>query len=1183
MQVAEVRGKLFVIGGRVDREGDRTILREFVREAGGAQARIVVMTVATDQPRELGDDYRKTFEELRVGEIRVIDVSRRKDAFNPDSLSAIEGATAVFFTGGDQLHVTSLIGGTPMQEVLYRRHRQGFVLGGTSAGAAMMSNTMIIRGDSNSNPRFGGIDIAPGMDFVPNTIIDTHFSQRGRLGRLLTAVAHYPQDLGLGVDENTALVVTGSQFEVIGENSVTVADGGGMTYTTLPDIEQNESLSLHGVKVHVLAAGQRFDLLKRAPIEVESAAKKASATTNAAAPERSPARMKIESIRTLSGANVYTHQPALMMRLDLGELNEKESYEIPGFIDRLLAELPTLHDHHCSKGRPGGFVERLHEGTYFGHTVEHVALELASLAGCRATHGKTRYAGEPGVYNVVIEFCAEQATRYLLETAVEYVEALIAGAEFPLSERIEEAKRIASETELGPSTRAIVDAAKLRGIPWIRENEASLVQLGYGKNLRLIQAAMTDGTSAIGVEIAGDKDYTKARLAKASIPVPEGEIVYTEEEAIAALKSVGGTVVVKPLDGRQGKGVSLHLTTPDEVAGAFRIAREFSREVLVEEMFEGRNYRALVVGYRMAAASERIPCHVTGDGTHTVGELIEIENQNPLRGEGHEKPLTKIKKDDPILTTFMRKEGWSMEAVPQAGERVMLCAGMNLSTGGTAKDVTDEVHPSVRSLCERAARIMGMDVCGVDLVLNDIAEPAGNGGGVIEINAAPGLRMHEHPGEGQPREVGRDIVEMLFPAGSDGRIPIISVTGTNGKTTVTRMISHILIEAKLMTGTTTTDGIYLNGERIVHGDTTGPVSAMTILQDKAVEVAVLETARGGIVRRGLGYDWSDISIITNVGADHIGQDGIESVEDILWIKSLVAERVREGGTLILNADDERLAHLPERNAVNRVPKKYVYFSLRQDNPVLLEHCDAGGTAYFFRDGRIIELEGRSEHVVAEAATIPATMDGAADFQIANALAAVAAARAFGLSREAVGASIAGFRSDAENPGRANLYRVGSGYVMVDYGHNPDAFDAVCRMAARWEDRRVTGVIGVPGDRDDSVVEAAGRVAARGFHRVIIKEDKDLRGRAPGEVAKLLCEAVNDEWPGTECHIVLDEVEALRAELREMQEGQVVVIFYDKLEPVLAALEEYGARPVSAMETKRRAEALFNESVGAQRS
>ena len=883
--------------------------------------------------------------------------------------------------------------------------------------------------------------------------------------------------------------------------------------------------------------------------------------------------MRIEGIRTLAGPNVYSHAPVLLMRLDLGELCEKESYEVPGFVERLLALLPGLNEHHCSKGYAGGFVERLHEGTYFGHTVEHVALELTGLAGCTATHGKTRYAGEPGVYNVVVEFCAEHATRYLLERAVALVEALIRGEEFPLQEILKKAQEIAADTELGPSTRAIVDAARARDIPWARENDASLIRLGYGKNLRLVQAAMTDGTSAIGVEIAGDKDLTKARLGRASIPVPKGEIVRTAEAAVEALETIGAPVVVKPLDGRQGKGVSLNLTAPEEVAAAFRIAREFSREVLVEEMFEGRNYRVLVVGYKVVAASERIPCHVTGDGLHTVAELIDIENSNPLRGEGHEKPLTKIRKDDEILRAFMRKEGWSMDDVPGAGERVMLCAGMNLSTGGTAKDVTDEVHPTVRGLCERAARIMGMDVCGVDLVVRDIAEPEGGGGGVIEVNAAPGLRMHLFPGEGKSRDVGRAIVEMLYPEGTPSRIPVISITGTNGKTTVTRMLSHIFIEAGMATGTTTTDGIYINGERIVKGDTTGPVSAMTILEDRVVEVAVLETARGGIVRRGLGYDWSDISVMTNVGADHIGQDGIESVEDILWIKSLVAERVREGGTLVLNADDERLARLSESRSVSRVPKRYVYFSMRPDNPVLLDHARSGGAGYFYRGGRIFEAEGGEEHPVVEAAAIPATMGGTADFQIANVMAAVAAARAYGLSREEVGASIARFRSDAENPGRANLYRVRGGYVMVDYGHNPDAFDAVCRMAAKWEDRRVTGIIGVPGDRDDSVVEAAGRVAARGFHRVIIKEDTDLRGRAPGEVAKLLCEAVNDEWPGTECRIVLDEIEALRSELQEMQDGQIVVIFYDKLEPILQVLEGHGAAPVETIEeAKRRPEA-----------
>jgi len=886
--------------------------------------------------------------------------------------------------------------------------------------------------------------------------------------------------------------------------------------------------------------------------------------------------MRIESIRTIAGPNVWTHRPVLVMRLDLGEqLTEKESREFEGFNERLLQLLPGVRQHHCAKGEPGGFVERLEEGTYFAHIVEHVALELSEGAGVPVNLGKARYAGAPGLYDVIVEYKAEHGMRFLLRAAVELVSALLRGEEFPLEERLAEARDIVADTELGPSTQSIVSAAERRGVPWSRLNDESLVQLGYGRERRYVQAAMTDGTSAVGVEIAGDKDLTKALLERASIPVPRGRIVRTPDGAVSAAEELGGKVVVKPLNGRQGKGVSLNLSGAEEVMFAFEVAKEFSREVLVEEQLEGRNYRVLVVDDKIAAASERVPCNVRGDGVHTVAELIEIENKNPLRGAGHEKPLTKIRHDDPILLAFMRKEGWSMDDVPENGETVMLCAGINLSTGGTARDVTDEIHPTVARLCVRAAATLGMDICGVDLVLEDIARPVSENprGGVIELNAAPGLRMHQFPTEGEPRDAGESIVRMLYPEGSAGRIPLIAITGTNGKTTVTRMIDHALSESGVVTGMTTTDGIWIGGELVVEGDTTGPISARTVLSDRHVEAAVLETARGGIVRRGLGYDWADVGVMTNVGPDHIGQDGIESVEDIVHIKSLVAERVREGGTLVLNADDERLRRLPEENRRVREPRRrLVYFSLRADNPFLRAHREAGGAAFFAREGVIYEAEGPDEREVARVSEIPVTMDGAAEFQVANVLAATAACRAYGLAPERIASAMKTFRSAGDNPGRANLYRVRTGYVLVDYGHNPDAFDAVCRMAARWEGRRVTGIIGVPGDRDNSVVEQAGRVAARGFHRVIIKEDWDLRGREKGEVARLLCEAVNGESPGTECRVVLDEVEALRTELEGIEEGQVVVVFYDKLEPVLSVLEEHGAEPVNTIEPARGTDA-----------
>jgi cyanophycin synthetase len=876
--------------------------------------------------------------------------------------------------------------------------------------------------------------------------------------------------------------------------------------------------------------------------------------------------MRIEKIRTLAGPNVYTYRPALLMTLDLEDLAGRESLEFEGFHERLLKLLPGLGEHTCSKGYRGGFVERLGEGTYFGHVVEHVAIELTNPAGVHVRHGKTRGTGVEGVYHVADEYKAETATRFLMEVAVGLVEALLKGEDYPLEGRLEEARRLVARYELGPSTRAIVEAAERRRIPVSRVGTDSLVRLGYVKHRRYVQAAMSDLTSAVSVEIAGDKDLTKRVLEAAAIPVPRGAVVQTEEEALAAFRELGGRVVVKPLDGRQGLGVSLNLSTPEEVLLAFRIAREYSSHALVEELFEGRNYRVLVVGGRMVAASERVPCHVRGDGERSIRELIELANRDPRRGEGHEKPLTRVVVDE-IMLAYLAKAGRSLEDVPAEGETVYLRESVNLSTGGSARDVTDLVHDDVRLMCERAAAAVGMNICGVDLVVPDISEPpARGGGGVIELNAAPGLRMHHFPSEGAARDAGAAIVEMLFPDGSDGRIPVVAVTGTNGKTTVSRMIAHVLGEAGSRVGLTTTDGIYIGGRCVVEGDTTGPVSAHTVLSDPSVEVAVLETARGGITRRGLGYDWSDVGVLTNIRPDHIGQDGIESLDDLVYIKSLVAERVRDGGTLILNADDEELSRLMEIPRVREGEKKVVYFSARANHLLIRRHLGDGGTAYFVRDGFVFEAEGGSERPVLEVSSVPATMGGTARFQVSNVLAAVAACRAQGLEVEKVAAGLSTFRSAEHNPGRTNLFRVASGgYVMLDYGHNPDAFGAVCQMAAQWTGRRVTGILGVPGDRDDALNEEAARVAARGFQRLVIREDRDLRGREPGEVARLLCQTIAREAPGRECRVVLDDAEALLGELRELKSGDVVIMFYDQLEPLLRMLKDFGATPASMVE------------------
>ncbi|MFN7945320.1 MAG: cyanophycin synthetase [Blastocatellia bacterium] len=873
--------------------------------------------------------------------------------------------------------------------------------------------------------------------------------------------------------------------------------------------------------------------------------------------------MRIGEIRTLAGPNIYSHRPVLLMLLDLERLAGRESCELSGFNERLLKLLPGLADHHCAKGSAGGLLERLDEGTYFGHIVEHVALELASQCGIPASHGKTRAAGQPGWYRVAIEYKAEQGARYLLAQAVALVEALVNDEPFLLDDTLRTAEKIIAQTEPGPSTSALIRAARERGIPVQRIGTQSLVQLGYGRHRKFIQAAMTSQTSAVAVDIAADKELTKSLLRDAGIAVPEGVLARSESEAVAAFKTIGGPVAIKPHNGCQGKGVSLRLTTSAQVVEAYRVASRYSSTVVVEAQLTGRDYRVLIVNGKMIAASERIPAHVIGDGRRTIAQLIEIINQQPERGEDHEKALTKIRIDE-LLTEYLRRHNRSLSDLPSPGEIVYLRDCANLSTGGTARDVTEQVHPEIAAMCERAARLIGLDVCGVDLILDDIARPLQPGNGIVEINAAPGLRMHLMPGTGASRDVASAIIESLYPDGANGRIPLISITGTNGKTTITRMIGHVIAESGKTVGMTTTDGIHIGGRLIEKGDTTGPCSARTVLSDPSVEVAVLETARGGLMRGGLAYDWSDISIISNIRLDHIGQDGIENLDDLLYVKSLVAERVRAGGTLILNADDERLAKLIEHPRVSKVPKNVVYFSLHPPHVVIRRHLDGGGTAFLYKDGWLIEATAGRQQRIIQAAEIPATLGGSAWFHIANALGAVAACRAYGLSGEAIAASLRGFGNNRHNAGRTGLFEVRARFVLVDYGHNPDAFTAIGRMAAHWEGRPIVGVIGVPGDRDNSVVEQAGRAAAQSFHRLYIREDTDLRGRRSGEAAELLCAAISREAPERECQIVLSEVAALRTALDQSAPGEVIVIFYEKLDPVLALLGEFDAQPVQAI-------------------
>jgi cyanophycin synthetase len=802
--------------------------------------------------------------------------------------------------------------------------------------------------------------------------------------------------------------------------------------------------------------------------------------------------------------------------------------------------------------------------------VKNTALGLMNLAGFGECGGMVRFSGERGIYEIVVEYKNERAARFLCETAVEAVKAALENKFFEISDKILEAQAIVEETELGPSTRTIIEAAEQRGIPWVRENENSYVQFGYGRNLRRIRASMTDATSCMADTLVGNKEACKRRLAKFAIPVPHGETVQDETEAVRAFESIGAPVVVKPLNGNQGKGVSTNLQTETEVVEAFRTAAEYSSNVLIEEQFEGKNYRILVVNGKMEAASERLPVSILGDGASSIAELIKAENQNPKRGTNHKKPLSKIKINGTFLHA-LKREGYELTDVLPAGEKITLSAANNLSTGATARDVTDEVHRAVKIMCERAARAVAIDVCGIDLIAPDINAPLPKTkAGIIEINSVPGLRMHAFPSEGKPRDVGGAIVEMLYPNGKTARIPIVAITGTNGKTTVTRLTAYVLFQTNLNIGTTTTNGILFNGESIHLGDTTGPASARMILDDAAIDVAVLETARGGIMRRGLGWDWADISVVTNITEDHIGQDGIESLADLVNVKSLIAERVRENGTLVLNADDAESAALINRPAVSQIKKRIVYFALSEENPILQKHSESGKIVYFVRDNWICERRGAEILPIAETTKIPITMNGTADFQIQNAMAVVAVSRALDLPIEKIAAGLYAFQNDVHNPGRNNLYRVGAGYVLVDYGHNTDGFAAVCRMARRWHGKTVTGIIGLPGDRDNRIIEEAARIAARGFDRIIVTEEVNPRGRAPGEMAKLLCDAIGREKPGGSCEIIPDEIEAFSKAVAQIRKNEVVVIFYRQLKLILEILAKNQAVPVSS----------FDENVGA---
>ncbi|VEP18399.1 Cyanophycin synthetase [Hyella patelloides LEGE 07179] len=868
--------------------------------------------------------------------------------------------------------------------------------------------------------------------------------------------------------------------------------------------------------------------------------------------------MRILKTQTLRGPNYWSirRTKLIAMRLDLEELTEKTSDQIPGFYDGLVQLLPSVIEHYCSRGHRGGFLERVKEGTLMGHIVEHIALELQELAGMPVGFGRTRETAEQGVFNVVYEYVEEQAGRYAGRAAVRLCNSIVQAGTYSqaeLEQDIADLKDLYANTALGPSTETIVKEADARKIPWTLLRARAMLQLGYGANQKRIQATLTESSSILGVELACDKEGTKTILGDAGIPVPQGTVVQYLDELEQAIDTVGGyPIVIKPLDGNHGRGITIDINSWREAELAYDLASEASktRSVIVERYYNGSDHRILVVNGQVIAVAERIPAHVIGNEKSTIEELIAATNRDPDRGVGHDNILTQITVDQTSLAV-LQKQGYDLKTILPQGTTAYLRATANLSTGGIAIDRTDDIHPENIWLAERAAKIIGLDIAGIDVVTPDITKPLREVDGVIvEVNAAPGFRMHAAPSVGLPRNVGAAVLDMLFPANAPSRIPIIAITGTNGKTTTTRMTAHIYRQTGKVVGYTSTDGVYIGDYLAEKGDNTGPYSAGMILKDPTVEVAVLESARGGILRSGLAFDRCDIGIVLNVAADHLGLGDINTIEQMARVKGVVAETVKPDGYAILNADDPLVAAMAQQ-----VSSKVAYFSMNPDNPIIIDHLRRNGMAAVYEDGYLSILEGNWTLRIEKAVKCPATMGGMAPFMIANALAACLAAFCQGVNIETIRRGIRTFNPSAEQtPGRMNLFDLGEYHVLVDYAHNPHSYEAVGSFVSNWEGTKI-GVVGGPGDRRDEDLILLGKIAARVFDRIIIKEDDDKRGRKPGEAANLIAKGIFQENSQANYETILDEVTAIETGLNDAQAGNLVVIFPESVTRAIADIKK----------------------------
>jgi cyanophycin synthetase len=902
-------------------------------------------------------------------------------------------------------------------------------------------------------------------------------------------------------------------------------------------------------------------------------------TSTVTTPTTAPASpdLAILESRVYRGPNIWSYEQAIHLIVDLGSLEDHPTDTIDGFTDQLLTLLPRLSEHTCSRGVAGGFVERLREGTWLGHVAEHVALQVQKEAGHDLRRGKTRQVkGKKGIYNVIYGYVDERVGQAAGRLAVRLVNHLVQPeTDFDFHAELDAFLTSAQRVAFGPSTSAILEEAASRDIPWIRLNEHSLIQLGQGVHAQRIRATMTSKTGALAVDIAGDKGLTTKLLASAGLPVPRSEAVRSVDAAVSAADRIGYPCVVKPLDGNHGRGVCLNLSDAEAVRAAWPKAEGESRRgiCIVESLLVGRDYRCLIVGGRMQAIAERVPAHVMGDGKHTVAELVEITNSDPRRGVGHEKVLTKINVDAPAKK-LLGIQGFELTSVAPAGTMVKLALTGNMSTGGISVDRTFDAHPDNVEIAEEAARMIGLDVAGIDFICPDIASPVRETGGAIcEVNAAPGFRMHTHPTIGEPQFIAKPVVDLLFPPGAPSRVPIISVTGTNGKTTTARMIAHIFKGLGRKVGMTSTDGIVIDERLVIKADASGPKSARMVLQNPRVDFAVMEVARGGILREGLGYDRNDVAVVTNVAPDHLGLRGIDTLDQLADVKAVVVEAVPRDGFAVLNADDELV-----RAMRHRCSGEVVWFSLQPPGTrvrdFIDERCRRGGRAVVLehtdKGDMIVIRHGRRSMQLAWTHLLPSTFGGAAKMNVANALAAAGAAFAAGAPLHDIRQGLRTFTTSYYlSPGRMNMLDIHNISVVVDYCHNSpgmrmlgdfvESYTAQKAGQAELGKASRIGLIASPGDRRDDDMRELGHIAAGSFDVVVVREDDQLRGRVAGVTAELVAQGARARMAeGTarcrQVEIVLDELTAVRHCMARANPGDLVVLCVDKHATVIGELE-----------------------------